>query len=165
MRYEEIRFGVLSDLRRIDELSYQEHERYDYFTWMYLLGTLSGGYVAIDDTNVDDEKIVGYIISNDAEIETKLENINSDNDNYLITSVAVDPEYRKRGIGSMLLNKLIEHLSQMSKKNVSIYLTVKLDNEEAKKLYSKRNFILGDVIESYYEPGIDGQIMSLNISK
>jgi len=58
---------------------------------------------------------------------------------WLISAIAVLPNYRKRGIGQKLVKKLISHLKSKRWKKVSLY--VKPDNVSAIKLYQKLGFI------------------------
>ena len=75
-----------------------------------------------------------------------------------ITNIAVHPEYRKTGIGTMLLGKLIE----ISKKNAieKLTLEVRESNMAAKTLYTKYGFKAEGIRKSYYaDNGEDAIIM------
>ncbi|NLC69636.1 MAG: ribosomal protein S18-alanine N-acetyltransferase [Clostridiaceae bacterium] len=75
-----------------------------------------------------------------------------------ITNIAVHPEFRGIGIGSMLL----EALKKRAKKEgiVKMTLEVKKSNEAALKLYTKHGFIPAGIRKGYYaEDGEDAIIM------
>ena len=56
-----------------------------------------------------------------------------------IMNVAVAPESRRQGVGEALLNALIEHLSQVGTKVIS--LEVRVSNAPAIALYEKMGFV------------------------
>lgn len=65
-----------------------------------------------------------------------------------ITTVAVDPQYRRKGIGEMLLNFIIE----MGKKEKvkKVVLEVRVSNIIAQKLYEKLGFKIEKIKKEYY---------------
>lgn len=74
-----------------------------------------------------------------------------------ITNVAVHPEYRGGGVGSMLVEKLIEiavkeEISRMT-------LEVRRSNLEAQHLYGKYGFIIEGVRKSYYADNSEDAII------
>jgi len=78
-----------------------------------------------------------------------------------ITNIAVHPEFRKTGVGTMLLEKLIE----ISRKNgiEKLTLEVRESNIAAKTLYFKYGFKAEGVRKSYYaDNGEDAIIMWKN---
>jgi len=74
-----------------------------------------------------------------------------------ILMLAVDRDYRKMGIGSLLLSAF---LSMCSKKNFSaVRLEVKTDNDEAINLYKKFEFVITSRINAYYSDASDAFLM------
>lgn len=70
----------------------------------------------------------------------------------LIVSLAVLPDFRRRGIGTKLMNSA---LSQLGKRNV--YLQVDVANQEAIRFYRGLGFgESGRVMKRYYPNGNDG---------
>lgn len=65
-----------------------------------------------------------------------------------ITNIAVHPEFRKNGVGSMLLNELLKEAKQRSIK--ALTLEVRKSNEGAKALYRKFGFEEGGSRKAYY---------------
>jgi len=75
-----------------------------------------------------------------------------------ITNIAVLPEYRKLGIGSILLKAMFDKAK--SKDATSMTLEVRRSNSKALGLYSKFNFVKEGVRPNYYnEPKEDAIIM------
>lgn len=97
-------------------------------------------------------KIVGYIATMDVDKVTGK-----------IISFAVKKEFRKKGIGSQLLNKAIERLKTKGKKN--ILLEVRVSNVQAQNLYKKFGFKIKNVVHKYYNDGEDAYLMSLEVSE
>ena len=69
----------------------------------------------------------------------------------LLNSFVVDPDYRKMGIGSEMLNKMINYYNPMDDYS-SIFLKVIDDNNGARNIYKKCNF------EDYRYNIMDGDI-------
>lgn len=64
---------------------------------------------------------------------------------FVIVSIGVKNEHRKKGIGSQLLKMTIKHLCEYN-----IYLHVRINNENALKLYKKMGFKITQVLPQYY---------------
>ncbi len=90
-------------------------------------------------------RVVGYVI---AEIQGT---------QGLIVSLAVLPEYRKEGIGSMLMREAFERLC---KKVRRIHLQVSIENKTAIKFYRKFSFQEMSKIKNYYPNGDDAIVMA-----
>lgn len=78
----------------------------------------------------DDRMIVGSI-----KIERSKEDVLE------VSSLCVDSQYRKKGIGTLLLRLAIESVSQMNKSTTELGLWVSADNREAISLYLKEGFV------------------------
>ncbi|MEB3825628.1 MAG: ribosomal protein S18-alanine N-acetyltransferase [Desulfurococcales archaeon] len=77
-----------------------------------------------------------------------------------IVSVAVLPEYRRRGIASALISKSIK-LMRDNYNVKKVYLEVRTSNSPAINLYKKLGFRIKDVIPRYYRDGEDAYLMEL----
>ena len=77
-------------------------------------------------------QIIGYIIIREAI------------DNIHILSIAVDTTFRKKGIGSQLLNNI-----KLKSKNITLF--VHTINNIALDFYKKNNFKIIDIMFSYYD--------------
>lgn len=65
-----------------------------------------------------------------------------------ITTVAVDPEYRRKGIGEMLMNFIID--MGKGEKVKKVVLEVRVSNLVAQKLYEKLGFKIEKIKKEYY---------------
>lgn len=74
-----------------------------------------------------------------------------------ITNIVVRKNYRNKGIGSLLLEKLIE----LAKTKDSLTLEVNTKNEIAQKLYLKYGFKNLGIRKKYYDGIEDAYIMTL----
>ncbi|MDP8003422.1 MAG: ribosomal-protein-alanine N-acetyltransferase [Caldisphaera sp.] len=75
-----------------------------------------------------------------------------------VISIAVLPEYRKKGIGSMLLNEAINRM-KLNYNVEAVYLEVRVSNNEAINLYKKYGFEEVRIINEYYRDGEDAYVM------
>jgi len=82
--------------------------------------------------------------------------------NMHITNIAVKKSYRKKGIGSILLKKLIQITKEKSKE--SITLEVNELNEVAINLYLKNNFKILGKRKKYYNGVNDAIIMTMEVT-
>ena len=74
-----------------------------------------------------------------------------------ITNIVVRESYRSKGIGSLLLEKLIE----LAKTKTSLTLEANTKNEIAQKLYLKYGFKNLGIRKKYYDGIEDAYIMTL----
>jgi ribosomal-protein-alanine N-acetyltransferase len=84
----------------------------------------------------EDEKILGYVIFEE---------------NGHVLSIAVDPSYRRRGIGTELMKKVVEKLK-------TAWIEVKGKNTIAQKFYESLGFKRKGLVKKYYKTD-DGLIM------
>jgi len=91
-------------------------------------------------------KIVGYIVTMDIDELTSK-----------IVAFAVRKEFRRRGIGKMLLKNAIDRIESRGKRK--IMLEVRVSNTPAQQLYKKFGFVIVDVIPGYYSDGEDAYVM------
>lgn len=98
-----------------------------------------------------EEKIVGYaglwIVIDDAQV----------------TTIAIHPKYRRKGLGEMLFRYLLNYAISQRVKRFS--LEVRISNIAAQKLYRKHGLVPGGVRKNYYENNQeDALIMWVNLS-
>ncbi|MFQ5793652.1 MAG: GNAT family N-acetyltransferase [Candidatus Bipolaricaulia bacterium] len=74
-----------------------------------------------------------------------------------IKNLAVDPSFRKRGIGKALLEETLNYLKDL--KADSVELEVRTDNRTAFRLYIKYGFAIKRKIHRYYQNGDDAFLM------
>jgi len=75
-----------------------------------------------------------------------------------VISIAVLPEYRRRGIGRALMNACMKALKEEYKAS-EVYLEVRVSNLPAIKLYESLGFKVVKVLESYYLNGESAYLM------
>ncbi|MFZ8795828.1 MAG: ribosomal protein S18-alanine N-acetyltransferase [Acidilobaceae archaeon] len=75
-----------------------------------------------------------------------------------LVSIAVREQYRRRGIGSKLLEETIRVMRDVYKTD-SIYLEVRVSNIPAIRLYEKYGFKKARIIKGYYSDGEDAYVM------
>lgn len=80
-------------------------------------------------------------------------------DDIHITDIVVKKDFRKKGIGSSLLQKLIIIVKGLNYKELT--LEVNINNEAAKKLYLKFGFKELGIRKKYYNNTDDAIIMTL----
>ncbi len=80
-----------------------------------------------------------------------------------IVNIAVHPSYRKRGVGSQLMEFAVSIAKKSRKKE--IYLEVRKTNFVAQKLYKKYGFEETGNISKYYLNGEDGIIMRRKLNE
>lgn len=66
-----------------------------------------------------------------------------------ITNIAVHKDYRRKGIGNIIVNKLIEIAEE--KEMIGLTLEVRKSNTSALELYKKNGFKLEGIRPEYYE--------------
>lgn len=77
-----------------------------------------------------------------------------------IATIAVDPRYRRRGIGRALLRACEAKLGVPRSR-----LTVRISNQAAISMYEKDGYVTTDIWNSYYNDGEDGMVMEKNLSQ
>ncbi len=87
--------------------------------------------------DIETSEVVGYIM---ADLITDFAHI---------SNIAVKSKYRKRGIGTTLLEELIQKTEETGIN--SLTLEVRQSNEAALKLYKKAGFLVEGKREKYYE--------------
>jgi peptide alpha-N-acetyltransferase len=63
----------------------------------------------------------------------------SENGKAIVELVAIEKEYRKRGIGTLLINKVINYARKTN--NKTIFVSTQVTNKKAIKLYKKAGFV------------------------
>ncbi|MGC9149005.1 MAG: ribosomal protein S18-alanine N-acetyltransferase [Sulfolobales archaeon] len=109
------------------------------------------GFVLVKDPY--ENKIIGYVIGI----------LERGGEEGHVISICVDPLYRRRGIGAVLMryieNYFIRKGACISK------LEVKVSNTPAIELYKKLGYEIKDLLKNYYRDGSDAYIMIKNLCK
>jgi len=104
-----------------------------------------------------DAKVVGYIM---CRVEVGLSNLRLPGlvKKGHVVSVAVLPEYRRKGLGTALVTKAMEGVQMYGAKQ--FYLEVRVTNEQAISLYKKLGLEVARTVHGYYADGEDACVMS-----
>lgn len=79
-----------------------------------------------------------------------------------ILTIAVDPDHRRKGIGSALLQAAVAAFARQG--GTALFLEVRASNESAKALYQKHGFQQIGVRRGYYQqPKEDGLVYVLEV--
>ncbi len=132
------------DVISIEFLSFKDPFSHKGFITLYY--TYPEGFLVAE---VND-KVVGYI----AGIPDKSKQLH-------IVSIAVNPEYRHKGIATKLLTELIHHSKKVGMEKA--VLEVRESNRVAIAFYIKHGFEIKSRIESYYSDGEDALVMVKNL--
>lgn len=98
------------------------------------------------------EDIVGYIMAR--------QDVTNFDPMIEIISLAILPEYRKKGYAYHLMTYLEKRIREDEKQACSnIHLTVRASNEAAKQLYLKCGYTFDHIRNRYYLDGEDGHVM------
>jgi len=109
----------------------------------------------------ENRTVVGYIM---CRIEVGLSNIGLPGlvKKGHVVSVAVLPEYRRKGLGEALVNQAMEGMKKYGAKQC--YLEVRVTNQEAINLYKKLGLEVSRSIRGYYADGEDAYVMSRKLT-
>lgn len=75
-----------------------------------------------------------------------------------LLNLAVDPEFRRQGIGKALVKSIIAYLREKEVEDVS--LEVRASNRAAREMYSGLGFREDRIIKGYYPNGEDAIVMT-----
>jgi ribosomal-protein-alanine N-acetyltransferase len=75
-----------------------------------------------------------------------------------IATIAVDPRFRRRGVGRALLHACENKLGVPRSR-----LTVRISNQSAIAMYEKDGYQTTDIWKSYYNDGEDGMVMEKSL--
>jgi len=140
------------DLLEIVEI--EEQSGLSRWGWAAYYAELQGGnrdlmlIARLARSSIIESPIAGYIVARETAGELHINN------------VAVKSEYRRRGIGAAMLNRVIEEARR--RKANAAFLEVRSENQPAKALYEKSGFKAIARRPNYYsEPQEDAVVMSL----
>ena len=143
----EIRRARPEDLEPVTELEQRCFSRpWSYQSFAFELGSRDAWFSVAEDGG----RIVGFAILHRFIDEAEL------------FSIAVDEEYRRRGVGDMLLTDVIggARLHGM----VKVFLEVRQSNSAARSMYLKHGFEVYGLRRNYYDdPKEDAMLMELRL--
>ena len=119
-------------------------ERYNPSLFNYFYETFHQGFLVAEKHH----RITGFIIGG-----------KTSSDSARILMIAVSEQYRRKNIGSTLLNHFLNEMIVQNVKYIS--LEVKTSNNEAIKFYRKHGFVITDTIPKFYQSEEDAYTMRL----
>ena len=134
-------------------------ENYPTFFYMELYYSFPELFLVATDKN---NKVVGYILYR---VETGFSSFGFFHGlvkKAHLISIAVLPEYRQNGIGTVLLKKSFPLLTEFYKCN-ECYLEVRTSNSRAIELYEKLGYTITKTTRSYYQDRESAYTMSIKI--
>jgi len=139
----------------INMLSLREH--YPEYFWRDHLRLWGRAFIVAEHDNA----IVGYVM---CRVERSMGYINRFFPKKVghIVSIAVRPEYRRRGIGTKLMKEAIKKLKEVYGVK-EVYLEVRVSNEPAIRLYEKLGFKKVRRLKYYYLDGEDAWLMAMEV--
>ncbi len=142
------------ELKRVIEINMKTlPEHYPYFFWLEHFNLWRDVFLVA----LVGEEIVGY---NMCRVEYGIGHVKRGilKQGHVV-SIAVLPEFRRRGIATALMLKAMEIMKE--KYGVGeVYLEVRVSNEPAIRLYEKLNFKKVKVLRGYYLDGEDAYLMA-----
>ena len=140
MNFEKVKLEDIDEMLKIEKKSFHSH--WSRQTFVDEFSSDNGHYVAIKDGG----KILGY------------SGFRHVLDEGHITTLAVSPKFRKKGIGTKLIMQLITDAK--AKGLIKLYLEVRQSNVAAQKIYKKLGFKILDRRREYYQhPSEDALVM------
>ncbi|MFN2531473.1 MAG: ribosomal protein S18-alanine N-acetyltransferase [Pyrinomonadaceae bacterium] len=149
---DEIEIVQMSEHDLLEVVDLEERSGLSRWGWAAYYAELQGPqrtlmFIARRKNRRDDEHIAGYIAARDTAGELHINN------------VAVDEQYRRKGIGSALLKAVVQQGRQLG--SITALLEVRSGNTAALALYQKCGFTAVARRSNYYsEPREDATIMS-----
>lgn len=149
-----IREATEDDIQKVIEINLialPEHYTLDF--WLDHLRAWGKAFVVAEVDN----KVVGYVMcrveSGLGFMRRKLTKLGH------VVSIAVLPDYRRRGIGTMMMEECIKRLKEYYDVG-EVYLEVRVSNISAINLYEKLGFKKVKIIKYYYLDGEDAFVMA-----
>ncbi len=129
-------------------------ENYTYFFFDAILQNYPKTFLVAEI----DGKIAGYIMCRVERGLSKLNKLSMKKLGHII-SIAVLPEYRRRGVATALLARAMKLLKD-EYKCAEVYLEVRVSNNPAISLYRKLGFEVVKTSRRYYVDGEDAYVMA-----
>lgn len=141
-----MRWWDVVDVHAIEKLAFPESAWSVETFWSELVGVPASRYYLVAERGT---QIVGY---------AGLMSVGSEAD---VQTIAVAPAARRRGVGRLLLDALIDEARRRGCSRVT--LEVAAAGEDARRLYAQRGFDAIAQRTDYYGPGADALVMRLRL--
>jgi ribosomal-protein-alanine N-acetyltransferase len=140
--------AVWRDTRALTQLDQRSFKPIDVYAW-YEFFALCVSRSVIALKALSGGRIVGFIAGDQRRSEGHT----------IIVTLAVDPDYQRRGLGERLLRE-VETRSALPR----FQLMVRMSNLPALHLYRKLNYEIVDTWRRYYEDGEDAYVMEKTLT-
>ncbi len=152
-----IRRAEISDLIPIMEINLKTlPEHYSDYFYESLLVEIPEAFIVAEIGG----KHVGYIMCKTEYGFSNFKKLGFVKKGHMV-SVAVLHDYRKKGIGRVLVEESIKGIQ--SKKCDEFHLEVRCSNNDAVRLYEKLGFAIRQQLNAYYRDGEDAFLMAIEI--
>ena len=128
----------------IERVSFPNREAYSRSYFEALYKSYPEGFIVAEK-----EKIIGYTFGRPR------------NESAEIISLAVDPDWREKEIGTKLIDFSIEHFKKKRFKKISLH--VRTENKIAISFYQNLGFKILKTIKNYYRNGDDAFLMKKDL--
>lgn len=118
------------------------NEYYDQDTYFNLHGLWPDGLILAEENG----RVIGFLLA-----------VVSGPQEARILVLAIEPEFRGKGIGTILLRDFISKCVNLGFKWIK--LEVRVSNKIAIKFYNRFGFTISSIIPHYYSNGEDGYVM------
>jgi ribosomal-protein-alanine N-acetyltransferase len=150
-----IRRAEISDLIPIMEINLKTlPEHYSDYFYESLLAEIPEAFIVAEIGG----KYVGYIMCKTEYGFSNFKKLGFVKKGHMV-SVAVLDDYRKKGIGRVLVEESIKGIK--SKKCNEFHLEVRCSNNEAVRMYEKLGFVIRQQLNAYYRDGEDAYLMAI----
>ena len=144
----EIARATWRDVRALVQLDRRCFKPIDAYAWYEFLDLcVRPGLITLKA--IQNDRIVGFIAGDPRRQEGHT----------IIITIAVDPDYQRRGIGERLMRE-VEARSALPR----LQLMVRKSNLPALHLYRKLNYAIVETWPRYYEDGEDAYVMEKNLT-
>ncbi|HEY6586364.1 MAG TPA: ribosomal protein S18-alanine N-acetyltransferase [Candidatus Methanoperedens sp.] len=135
-----------SDFQWVIDIERKVFNEHDPYLYMQFYETYPDTFIVADINGF----VIGYVAGFVAQVGVGR-----------IFSLAVDPKYQNRSVGSNLLKEII---NIFRKEGVTeIILEVRMDNIKAKRFYERLGFLQFGIAEKYYNDGQNARLMKLKL--
>jgi ribosomal-protein-alanine N-acetyltransferase len=152
-----IRRAESSDLISIMEINLKTlPEHYSDYFYESLLAELPEAFIVAEIQG----KHVGYIMCKTEYGFSNFKKLGFVKKGHVV-SIAVLDEFRKKGIGSVLVEESVNGVKL--RKCDEFYLEVRCSNNDAVRLYEKFGFVIRQQLNAYYRDGEDAYLMAIEL--
>lgn len=139
-------FSDLDQVMEIEKVSFPNREAYPKFLFERYNQEYPEGFIVAEN----EKEIIGYTIG-----------LPKNNNSGEIISLAVNPNWHQKGVGTALTNFLINHFKERNIKGV--LLNVRTKNKIGISFYQHLGFKILQTIKNYYQNGDDAYLMQKEI--